>query len=42
MRYHVVSELQNLLAVPEQVVTGQSGAPVVRLIQDAVVVMPFF
>ena len=35
---HVVSELQNLMAVSEQVVTGQSGAPVVRLIQDAVVV----
>ena len=35
---HVVSELQHLLAVREQVVTGQSGAPVVRLIQDAVVV----
>ena len=34
----MVSELKNLLAVPEQVVTGQSGAPVVRLIQDAVVV----
>lgn len=35
---HVVSELQHLMCVSEQVVTGQSGSPVVRLIQDAVVV----
>ena len=35
---HVVSELQYLLAVSEQVVTGQSGSPVVRLIQDAILV----
>ena len=34
-----MSELQNLMAVSEQVVTGQSGSPVVRLIQDAVVVV---
>lgn len=33
-----MSELQHLVAVSEQVVTGQNGAPVVRLIQDAVAV----
>ena len=37
-RPHVVAELKHLLAVDHQVVTGQSGAPVVRLIQDAVAV----
>jgi hypothetical protein len=33
---HVASELRHLLGVPEQVVTGQSGSPVVKPIQDAV------
>lgn len=33
---HVVSELQHLLSVKEQIVTGQSGTPVVKPIQDAV------
>ena len=36
---HVTSELQHLLSVSEQVVTAQSGGPVVRLIQDAVAVL---
>jgi hypothetical protein len=35
---HVTSELQHLVSVSEQIVTGQSGSPVVKLIQDAVVV----
>ena len=35
---NVEAELEGLLGVPEQIVTGQSSAPVVRLIQDAVVV----
>ena len=33
---HVASELSHLLSVPEQIVTGQSGSPVVRPIQDAI------
>ena len=36
---HVSSELKELMSVTEQVVTGQSGTPVVKLIQDAVVVV---
>jgi DNA-directed RNA polymerase beta' subunit len=34
---HVTAELQTILSVSEQIVTGQSGSPVVKLIQDAVV-----
>ena len=34
----MTAELQNILSVSEQIVTGQSGSPVVKLIQDAVVV----
>lgn len=36
--FHVASELRNLLSVSEQIVTGQSGSPVVKPIQDAVAV----
>ena len=36
---HVVSELKNLLSVHEQIVTGQSGSPVVRLVKSAFLLM---
>lgn len=35
---HVATELEQLMAVGEQIVTGQSGAAVVKLIQDSVLV----
>ena len=34
---HVTAELHTIMSVSEQIVTGQSGSPVVKLIQDAVV-----
>ena len=34
---HVTAELQTIMSVSEKIVTGQSGSPVVKLIQDAVV-----
>jgi DNA-directed RNA polymerase beta' subunit len=34
---HVTAELRTILSVSEQIVTGQSGSPVVKLIQDSVV-----
>jgi DNA-directed RNA polymerase beta' subunit len=36
---HVTAELQHIMSVSEQIVTGQSGSPVVKLIQDAVVIV---
>lgn len=39
---HVTAELQHLMSVSQQMVTGQSASPVVRLIQDAVVVLCVF
>lgn len=35
---NVAAEIDSLVSIPEQIVTGQSSTPVVKLIQDAVVV----